>query len=68
MLLKECKYIEKEETRHMNDILRNFSSSDYSDDSNEEQIKAMRVNAEFWLVSKSMIYNEISKQKSLYIN
>ena len=52
----------------MNDILRNFSSSDYSDDSNEEQIKAMRVNAEFWLVSKSMIYNEISKQKSLYIN
>ena len=28
----------------------------------------MRINAEFWLVNESMIYNEVSKQKSLYIN
>ena len=28
----------------------------------------MGINAEFWLANKSMIYNEVSKKKCLYIN
>ena len=28
----------------------------------------MRIGAEFWLANKSIIYNGVSKQKSLYIN
>ena len=35
MFLKECKYIEKEVIRHINDNLSDFSSSDEPD---EEQI------------------------------
>ena len=31
-----CKYIEKRVIKHINDNLSNFSSSDYSDDSDEE--------------------------------
>ena len=34
--LKECKYIKKKVIRHINDGLSDFSSSDYSDDSDEE--------------------------------
>ena len=38
--LKECKYIEKKEFRHIN---HNLSDSSYSDESDEEQIKAIRL-------------------------
>ena len=30
--------------------------------------KIILINAEFWLANKSMIYNEVSKQNTLYIN
>ena len=40
MPLKECKYIEKKEVRHIN---HNLSDSYYSDESDEEQIKAIRL-------------------------
>ena len=36
VFLKECKYIEKELVRHNNDNLRDFSSSDESDESDEK--------------------------------
>ena len=36
LLLKECKYIQKNVIRHFNDNLSGFSSSDVSDDSDEE--------------------------------
>ena len=36
VLLKECKYIEKKVVRHIHDNLRDFSSSDESDESGEE--------------------------------
>ena len=39
--LKECKYIEKKVVRYIHDNLSNFSYS--SDDSDEEQIKAIRL-------------------------
>ena len=66
MCLKECKYIEKKVIRHINDNLSNFSYS--PDNSGEEQIKAMRINAAFWLANEGKIYNEDGKQRSLYIN
>ena len=37
--LKECNYIQKKLIRHINDNLGDFSSSDYSDNSDTEQIK-----------------------------
>ena len=37
--LKECNYIQKKVIRHINDNLGDFSSSDYSDNSDTEQIK-----------------------------
>ena len=40
VFLKECKYIEKRIIRHTNDNLGDFS---YSDESDEEQIKAIRL-------------------------
>ena len=43
MFLKECKYIEETVIRHINDNLSDFSSSDEANNSNEEQIKAMRL-------------------------
>ena len=63
VFLKECKYIEKKVIRYINDTLSDFSSSDYSGDFDEEQIKAMRINAGFFLASENMIHNEVSKQK-----
>ena len=36
VFLKECKYTEKKVIKHINDNLSGFSSSDYSDDSDEE--------------------------------
>ena len=36
IFLKECKYIKKKVIRLINDKLCDFSSSDYSDDSNKE--------------------------------
>ena len=36
VFLKECKYIEKKVIRHINDKLSDFSSSDYSNNSEEE--------------------------------
>ena len=36
VFLKECKCIEKKVIRHINDNLSNFSSFDYSDDTDEE--------------------------------
>ena len=36
VFLKEYKHIEKKVVGHINDNLDNFSSSDYSDDSDEE--------------------------------
>ena len=52
--------------RHNNDDSNDFSYS--SDDSDEEQIKAIRINIEFLLANENMIYNEVIKQKSLYID
>ena len=43
LFLKMCKYIEKKVIIHINHNLNDFSSSDYSDDSDEEEIKAMRL-------------------------
>ena len=40
VFLKDCKYIEKKVIRHIDDL---ESSSDDSDDSNEELIKAMKL-------------------------
>ena len=40
--LKECNYIKKKVIRHINDNLSDFSS-DYSDNSDVEQIKARRL-------------------------
>ena len=40
VLSKECKYIEKKVVRHINN---NLSDSSYSDKSDEEQIKAIRL-------------------------
>ena len=70
VFLKECRYIKKKLIRH---IIDDLERSDDSDESDEEQIKAMKkkiilINAEFWLANKSMIYNEVSKQNTLYIN
>ena len=42
VLLKEYKYIEKKVIRHFNDNLSDFSSS-FSDGSDEEFIKAIRL-------------------------
>ena len=39
MFLKECKYIEKNVVRYINDNLSDFS---YSGESDEEQIRAIR--------------------------
>ena len=36
VFLKECKYIKQKVIKHINDNLSDFSSSDYSDDSDEE--------------------------------
>ena len=36
VFLKECKYIKKKITKHIHDNLSDFSSSDYSDDSDEK--------------------------------
>ena len=36
IFLKECKYIKKKVIRLINDKMCDFSSSDYSDDSNKE--------------------------------
>ena len=47
----------------MNDNLTDFSSSNESGESDKEQIKAIRINAQFWLANKSMIYDEVSKIK-----
>ena len=58
--------MEKKVISHINDNLSNFSYS--PDDSGEEQIKGMRINAEFWLANGGMIYNEDGKQRFLYIN
>ena len=41
VFLKECKYIEKIAIKHIKDNLSDFNSTDYSDDSDEEKIKAM---------------------------
>ena len=41
VFLKECKYTEKKAVRHIHNNLSDFSSS--SDESNEEQIKAIRL-------------------------
>ena len=38
VFLKKCNYIEKKVIKHINDNLSDFSSFDYSDDSNEKQI------------------------------
>ena len=43
LFLKECKYIKKKVIKYANDNLSDFSSSDYSDNCDEEQIKAMRL-------------------------
>ena len=40
VFLKGCKYIEKKVIRHINDNLSDFP---YSDESNDEQIKAIRL-------------------------
>ena len=40
VFLKGCKYIEKKVIRHINDNLNDFP---YSDESNDEQIKAIRL-------------------------
>ena len=41
--LKDCIYIKKKVIIHINDNLNDFSSSDYSNYSDEEEIKAMRL-------------------------
>ena len=42
-----CKYIEKKVVRHINDNLSDFSSDDdESDESDEELIKAIKINAD----------------------
>ena len=43
VFLKECKYIKKKVIRHINDNMSDFSSSDYSDNFDEELIKAVRL-------------------------
>ena len=43
VFLKECKYIKKKVIRHINDNMSDFSPSDYSDNFDEELIKAMRL-------------------------
>ena len=43
VFLKECTYIKKKVIRHINDTLIDFSSPDYSNDSDEVYIKAMRL-------------------------
>ena len=40
VFLKECKHIEKKVVRHINDNLSDFS---YSDESEEEQIKTIKL-------------------------
>ena len=68
VFLKECKYVEKKVVRHIYDNLSYSSSSNESDGSDEEKIKTLRINAEFWLANENIIYNEVSKQNSLGIN
>ena len=65
VFFKECKCIKKNAFWHINDNLSSFSSSDYTDDSDEEQSKALRENAEFLLANECKIYTEVS-QESLY--
>ena len=51
VFLKECKHIEKNVIRHINDNLSDFSSSDECDHSDEELIKDMRLiilRKQFW--------------------
>ena len=43
VFLKECKDIKKKLIWHINDNLSDFSSSDYSDHSDEEEIKAVKL-------------------------
>ena len=43
VFLKKCKYIEEKVIRHINYNLSDFSFSDESDDSHEEQIKDMEL-------------------------
>ena len=43
MFLKECKCIQKNAIRYINDNLSDFSSSDKSDDSDKEWVKDMRL-------------------------
>ena len=46
MFFKKCKYIEKKVVKHIRDNLNDFSySSDESDDSDEEWIKAININS-----------------------
>ena len=40
VFLKECKHIEKKVSRHINDNLSDFS---YSDESDEEQVKTIKL-------------------------
>ena len=62
--LKECKYIEKKEVRHIN---RNLSDSAYSDESDEEQIKAIRLMV-FWENNFENAFFEGAILKSLMKN
>ena len=51
VFLKECKHIEKNVIRHINDNLSDFSSDDECDHSDEELIKDMRLiflRKQFW--------------------
>ena len=51
MFLKECKCIQKNAIRYINDNLSDFSSSDKSDDSDKEWVKDMRLiflRKQFW--------------------
>ena len=58
MFLKECKYTEEKVIRHINDNLNDFSSSDESD---EEQIKAITL-----MIFENLFFKSLMKNNFLF--